>query len=222
MFNLESAIAEWRRQMRAAGIKTPVPLEELENHLREEIERQMRSGTDSKLAFESAVQKIGPASALKSEFKKVDADRNERARVLEHKLISIATILWLFVIPFTMCAPVLFFPEVVSRMTSGKQMSCLAAVAAFTLLIWSGRFGYRLFPVIHARRTRDVIKVLSGVFLMLWLFVFVFLILPRCDFTFGPFVAAWYWAAYAPAGVIGGLGMGIETTARKTNAMAVS
>jgi hypothetical protein len=41
MFNLEQAIADWRQQMLAAGIKTPVPLEELENHLREENEQQM-------------------------------------------------------------------------------------------------------------------------------------------------------------------------------------
>ena len=44
MFDLEKAIADWRRQMLAAGIKTPVPLEELESHLREEIEQQMKSG----------------------------------------------------------------------------------------------------------------------------------------------------------------------------------
>jgi len=37
MFSLEKSISEWRRQMLAAGIKTPVPLEELEIHLREEI-----------------------------------------------------------------------------------------------------------------------------------------------------------------------------------------
>ena len=29
-------MTDWRRQMIAAGIKTPVPLEELEIHLREE------------------------------------------------------------------------------------------------------------------------------------------------------------------------------------------
>ena len=37
MFGLEQAIADWRQQMLAAGIKTPVPLEELEIHLREDI-----------------------------------------------------------------------------------------------------------------------------------------------------------------------------------------
>jgi len=49
MFDLEEKIAEWRRQMLVAGIKTPAPLDELEGHLREEIELQInqdeRSGS---------------------------------------------------------------------------------------------------------------------------------------------------------------------------------
>jgi hypothetical protein len=71
MFNLEEAIAEWRRQMLAAGIKTPVPLEELESHLREDVERQIQAGLDAREAFENSVRKIGPAGMLKHEFKKV-------------------------------------------------------------------------------------------------------------------------------------------------------
>ena len=70
MFDLEQSIVEWRRQMLAAGIKTPVPLEELEGHLREEIERQTKSGSDERRAFEIAAQQIGQAGALKNEFKK--------------------------------------------------------------------------------------------------------------------------------------------------------
>src|ERR1022692_813371 len=70
MFNLEKAVAEWRIQMLAAGIKTPVPLEELESHLRDEIERQMKLGLDEQKAFEISVQQIGHAVALKNEFKK--------------------------------------------------------------------------------------------------------------------------------------------------------
>ena len=70
MFDLEKAIADWRKQMLSAGIKTPVPLEELEIHLREEIERQMKSGLNEAEAFNSAVRQIGQASALKSEFAK--------------------------------------------------------------------------------------------------------------------------------------------------------
>jgi hypothetical protein len=65
MFELEKAIVEWRQQMLAAGIKTPVPLDELESHLREEIQRQMKSGLDDQAGFNLAAQNIGGADALR-------------------------------------------------------------------------------------------------------------------------------------------------------------
>jgi len=64
--------------MLAAGIKTPVPLEELEIHLREETERQVKSGTITQIAFEIAVGQIGQAQLLKIEFKKIDAENWNR------------------------------------------------------------------------------------------------------------------------------------------------
>ena len=70
MFNLEKSIAEWRRQMLAAGIKTPVPLVELEIHLREDMEQQKKSGLNDQEAFDSAVQKIGQAYMIQNEFEK--------------------------------------------------------------------------------------------------------------------------------------------------------
>jgi len=68
MFDLEQSIAVWRNQMLTAGIKTPVPLEELEVHLREEIEQQAKSGLGEAEAFEAAVLKIGQGGLLKKEF----------------------------------------------------------------------------------------------------------------------------------------------------------
>ncbi len=70
MFDLEQSIVTWRKQMLAAGIQTPVPLEELESHLREDVERQMRSGSSAQQAFAAAAQRMGPASVLQTEFKK--------------------------------------------------------------------------------------------------------------------------------------------------------
>ena len=72
MFNLEQAIVEWRQRMLAVGVKTPVPLEELESHLREDVEQQMRSGFSEQEAFGSAIKKIGQPRLLKTEFKKAD------------------------------------------------------------------------------------------------------------------------------------------------------
>jgi len=72
MFDLEQSIAEWRRQMLATGIKTPVPLEELEIHLREEIERQIKSRLPEQRAFEVSVPHIGSPELLKNEFEKCE------------------------------------------------------------------------------------------------------------------------------------------------------
>jgi hypothetical protein len=68
MFNLEHAIADWRQKLLAAGIETPVPLEELELHLREDVERQMSAGLEASQAFALAVERIGEAGELKAEF----------------------------------------------------------------------------------------------------------------------------------------------------------
>jgi len=72
MFDLEQSIAEWRKQMLAAGIKTPVPLEELEIHLREEIHRRINSGLNEADAFSSAADNIGQAQLVQNEFAKIN------------------------------------------------------------------------------------------------------------------------------------------------------
>jgi hypothetical protein len=93
MFDLEQSIAEGRNQMLAAGIKALVPLEELENHLREEIERQIKSGLDAQQAFENSARTIGRATDLKSEFRKIHDSRASN-RILA--LFWFAGCLWSF------------------------------------------------------------------------------------------------------------------------------
>lgn len=56
--------------MLAFGLKSPELLNELENHLREEIEQQMRAGLEAQPAFANAAGRLGQASALKAEFAK--------------------------------------------------------------------------------------------------------------------------------------------------------
>jgi hypothetical protein len=90
MFNLEQSIADWRRQMIAAGIKTPVPLEELESHLRAEIEQQRKAGSNEQDAFNSAAQKIGPARALTKEFAK--AAKTKGNQMIDHNRLYCAVL----------------------------------------------------------------------------------------------------------------------------------
>jgi leader peptidase (prepilin peptidase)/N-methyltransferase len=85
MFDLDKAIENWRQQMLRAGIKTPVPLEEIENHLREDVEQLVRAGSSAQEAFETASQRIGHAGALEAEFKKVERG----SRVFQRKIVWI-------------------------------------------------------------------------------------------------------------------------------------
>jgi hypothetical protein len=71
MFNLEQSIAEWRRQMLAAGLKTPTPLNELESHLREDMRALLATTEPEALAFQLAVSRLGNPGPLRTEFNKL-------------------------------------------------------------------------------------------------------------------------------------------------------
>ena len=81
MFDLEQAITEWRRQMLAAGIRTPALLDELESHLRDGVDAQISGGAMMPEAFESAVACLGHATLLRGEFAKVGGPGACRERV---------------------------------------------------------------------------------------------------------------------------------------------
>jgi hypothetical protein len=94
MFDLEHSLGKWRRQMLAAGIKTPALLEELEGHLREEFGRQLEMGVAAGAAFALAVKTVGPAPELRKEFKKVDEPIG--ARLMELMSVACGTVALLF------------------------------------------------------------------------------------------------------------------------------
>jgi hypothetical protein len=99
MFDLDQAIAEWRRRMLAAGIKTPVPLDELVSHLRDDIEQRRELGLSEEEGFERAIQEIGQAPALQREFAK------RRARDRREGLLKMCSLIWVgLVLMFTLLA----------------------------------------------------------------------------------------------------------------------
>src|SRR5437879_3603945 len=71
MFDLETAIVKWRREMMAGDIRQAEVLDELECHLRDEIAEQNRRGTEVEEAFARATQGIGRPEVLQKEFKKI-------------------------------------------------------------------------------------------------------------------------------------------------------
>jgi hypothetical protein len=97
MFDIEKSFAEWRMQMLAAGVKSPVPLVELETHLREDVEMEMLAGANAERAFERATRKIGLAGEISDEFDKTsgNAARATNRNTFMHKRYLIANaVLW--------------------------------------------------------------------------------------------------------------------------------
>jgi len=126
MFNLEKAIADWQQQMLAAGIKFPAPLEELESHLRDEIERQMKSGLDGQAAFEISIQQIGQPKELNGEFKKSERTFMRRTLII---LIGIFGVLF---------GPAVFLPALALHnhqgVSGGRVIVPMAAGIIITLI----------------------------------------------------------------------------------------
>jgi hypothetical protein len=147
MFNLETAIAEWRRQMIAAGIKTPVPLEELENHLREDIEQRIRWGTTPEQAFALAVNQIGSGDKLKAEFGKVeDTRRLETKDSLRRWSVVVGTGFVYVVLGSAWYLGVHSGKMEISPM---EIALALGAIAPMILLGWAGSSVAKLLPIIR-------------------------------------------------------------------------
>jgi hypothetical protein len=72
MHNLEDSIAEWRKSMMAAARLSRESLDELENHLRENVDQLTRSGMTEIEAFQRAVTQLGGPPSIASEFQKLD------------------------------------------------------------------------------------------------------------------------------------------------------
>src|SRR5262245_56437668 len=68
MFELERAIADWRRGLAQNGLQNSDVTNELEAHLRDSIDVQIAAGAEPRLAFNTALEQMGTSTELKSEF----------------------------------------------------------------------------------------------------------------------------------------------------------
>jgi hypothetical protein len=188
MFDLEQAISEWHAQMLAAGIKTPVPLEELESHLREDIERQMKSGLNGQKAFEIATGRLGQANPLKVEFKKINS--LDKAQQRKREGFIFAAVLGFYSLAM---ACLLFINKY--DLTFNERLSGFASLATTLASVFVAcRILPRFFPVIANKTAKSAIGIVGGISGMSWFLVFAWYILPRCDFTMGQLQVAVLWA----------------------------
>ncbi|MCE5252849.1 MAG: permease prefix domain 1-containing protein [Actinomycetia bacterium] len=74
MFELESQIRKWRGHLRSSGSLREQDLEELESHLRDNIDDLTARGVTTEEAFLIAVRRMGDTEALSNEFAKVTTE----------------------------------------------------------------------------------------------------------------------------------------------------
>ena len=206
MFNLEQAIADWRQQMLGAGIQSPVPLEELENHLREEIEQQMAAGLNAEKAVVAASQKIGRMEALKTEFAK--ADVVEKSTRWERWIIGFMSL--------GVIIPLGTYIVLKNEMSPGWRLAGFANVAVIALAIFGWRHINRIFPVIPNRQIRLAIGLTLAALGMTGMIVFMDFILPHFEFSEGQLGVVVLWGLTVMA-TFGGVASGLEEAARKQN-----
>lgn len=219
MFNLDQKITEWRRRMAADGIRNPAVLDELESHLREDVEREMKSGSGDAKAFETAARRLGQSSLLKAEFAKINRFKWSRpAQIIGIALCALAGIVVSWVSPAFLT---------IREMTLGQRLTGFAAVGVAVFAIMSWRFSYRYLPVIRHPWLRMAVGLACGLAGVVWLYAFggllYYVIVPRAfnsgtspqnAFPAFNIFLAFVWAI-AFAAVLGGLAYGLEEAARR-------
>ena len=189
----------------AAGIQTPVPLDELEVHLREDIAQQMQSGLGAPQAFGIAVKKIGQAPELKREFRKVSAPMEIPKIIQLAGTIFVALALFC---PLFIFLPFLLDPGV-SLMAKMLAAALYATIVATIVLSW--RYNHKLLPVIHNQPLRRAVGIVCYAGCLLWMRFGVFHFSPGGShprsFFMPLFVFGLEWTVMA---ILGGVGHGLE------------
>ena len=185
MFNLEQAIADWRHQMLAAGIKTPVPLEELETHLREDIESQMKSGSSPEQAFKVAAPCIGQANMLRAEFAKTGSSSTERERKWMRHFCKVFPAVYLVLTASLLTRIEMSFPlRLLGLGAIVLSVSCMAG--------WP--WMHHLVPVIRHQPTRVAIQIAGTLTWPLLGLVMLNFILPHYEVTFEKLIVGLLWS----------------------------
>jgi hypothetical protein len=112
---------------RNGGNKEPVLLDELQAHLREEIEWQIKSGLSKKDAFQMAVQQMGKAVMLKNEFKKIGG----ASIWLERLMIGVCALAVGFIIFLGSATVIMYSTSLSDRLIAASAMACTVAVLFF-------------------------------------------------------------------------------------------
>lgn len=201
MFNLEVEIQKWRGQMRASGVKAPALLDELESHLRDDVEQQSKSGIGGQEAFAEAVQRLGPLDDLKAEFSKTGMVEM-RDRKLKIAAMVLATLGY--------AAPILLnSSHILQQMDFPDRQLAQMAFGLTIPAVFSGLVIHRFLPVITNKPARTRIQATGLVAAGIWFCGFMLFALPHLECTEDHLKVLVLWAIL-PVAVAGGFSLGLD------------
>ncbi len=204
MFSLDQAIAGWRRQMVAAGIRTPEVLDELEGHLREDVEERIRSGSNAGEAFEAAVAQMGQASSLQAEFENAGSWAGlAKVSWLRASLLAVGILSGIHYVGLAA------YGLLKHDMSVGQKVLGLSALVATVVLGFGSYFLCRRFLNTAHSRVKNSVGYGGGALLISWLLCFFLVILPRCELEIAGLVVALIWA-FAPGAALAGAAFAVE------------
>ncbi len=195
--------------MLAAGI-APVPLDELEIHLREEIGQQIKAGMNEQYAFAFSVGTIGDGSRLKTEFEIIRA-AEEASDWRMKEILFFASLT-----AFSLClaAALVFKPGNLKELAPAQQFSALMALITMIACALGGRLFYWVFPRI-SKRSRYIACISAGALAVFVLVIAFDVVFQRVDFTVGQLIVALLWTMMPTFGILFGLISGIENSFHK-------
>ena len=197
MLSLEQAIAEWRLRLTESGVKSRAVLDELESHLRDEIEAQLQLGLPERQVFEIAAKRIGPIETLGREFTR------------EQRFASAALFVGAGLYSLVAGVPVLFKLGSFSEISSAQQLSALGAVVITAMAALGGRVLGRRLLVGSSLHLRIGICSFGVILVLAWLALFYQHIMTRVQWDVSQLVVALLWAL-SPWGVVCGFSVGME------------
>jgi hypothetical protein len=125
MPNLDNLITEWRNSLLADRKVSPETVDELEDHLRENISQFLRSGMTKVDAFKRAVEELGGAASISAEFQKL-----ERVTWLPVKLVTAIAII----------AALAIITLVIARFSGGRSDLLLVSHALMVTFGYTATF----------------------------------------------------------------------------------
>jgi hypothetical protein len=164
MFDLEQQIRDWRQRLMGAGMLARETIDELECHLRDDLEHQLRAGVEAGAAWEIALQRLGCGEVLNAEFAKTQRMAADRRRAPVLKVCAFFTVLFALMGGWFFCAATLSPAQrVMGCLMTGVATAYLASLPGLIRFLPEGPNARKRITVLAAGM---VAWICGGVLLM--------------------------------------------------------